>query len=147
MFEHMEQKSLLQILLGEEISFHKPTKTTINETDTSEFGSFFEVCFIKLVFSPTRYFQLSTFLPVFISCQHHDISAMNQGHAVVMIRKSSARKVPVLQGLGSYHLRTCGLMVETSLLQWLTEKKMIWQLKTPGENIVLSWMHFLLFEL
>lgn len=89
----------------------------------SEFGSFFEVCFIKLVFNPTRYFQLSTFLHVLISCQHHGVAAMNQGHAVVMIRKSSARKVPVLQGLGSYHLRTRGLMVEASLLQWLTEEK------------------------
>lgn len=89
----------------------------------SEFGSFFEVCFTKLVFYLTRYFQLSTLLQVFISCQHHDIAAMNQGHAVVMIRRSSARKVPVLQGLGSYHLRTCGLMVEASSLQWLTEKK------------------------
>lgn len=89
----------------------------------SEFASFFEVCFLKLVFHLTRYFQLSTFLHIFISCQHLDITAMNQGHAVVMIRKSSARKVPVLQGLGSYHLRTCGLMVEASLLLWLTEKK------------------------
>lgn len=95
----------------------------MNETDMSEFGSFFEVCFVKLVFSPTSYFQLSTFLHIFISCQHHDITAMNQWHALVMIRRSSARKVPVLQGLGSYHLRTCGLMVEASLLQWLTEEK------------------------